>query len=47
MVLLCVGEGGVWGMREPQAPRLPQGGAVRFKNTRAQAAGETAKQAEC
>lgn len=47
MVLLCVGEGRsrVWeGAREPASAA---GGAVRFKNTRAQAAGETTEQAEC
>lgn len=47
MVLLCVGEGGAGGGRGRASPRVPQGGAVRFKNTGAQAAGETTEQAEC
>lgn len=46
MVLLCVGGGG-GGIGPPASATGPKGGAVRFKNTGAQAASKTTEPAEC
>lgn len=46
-ITVCGRSGGQGGERGCASPRVPQGGAVRFKNTGAQAAGETTEQAEC